>query len=254
MTKRTAKADKTAATTAVVPTGPGTGPMAEPNLVNMSLQLDKDDVIMVGVARAEQIINDNISKERAAVTAADKETAELGEKIETARKKHVEELFAARATEVLGALKILGIAKAAVRTSHSVEVDRNAEQKKQKTWLVCTMYAGQDQMTNRVSDGADGGKGRQPHITGSFTEVRYERMPEDIMAMMTRQKELARERERAEHAAVGWKKKLMQVPVLERQMRARVAEQRLKLATGGEELLAAMMGKIESDILRLPGA
>lgn len=59
--------------------------------------------------------------------------------------------------------------------------------------------------------------------------------------------------ENAQNVALGWRKKLANVPLLERRARAKLAETKLRGTTEGQELLDVLTGDFENELLALPG-
>ncbi len=57
----------------------------------------------------------------------------------------------------------------------------------------------------------------------------------------------------ASNEAMEWKKKLAQMPRLERTVRATLAEQRIRTSEEGSAALDALLGKLDSNIAKLPG-
>lgn len=52
--------------------------------------------------------------------------------------------------------------------------------------------------------------------------------------------------------AIEWKQRALQLPSLERRYRGRLARERIVATEGGSELLAAILGDISADVLKLP--
>jgi len=53
--------------------------------------------------------------------------------------------------------------------------------------------------------------------------------------------------------ALGWRRKLSHIPMLERQARAKVAETKLKASDEGQELLDVLTDDFDAQLLALPG-
>lgn len=74
----------------------------------------------------------------------------------------------------------------------------------------------------------------------------------ELLVLNEKREQLTKKREAASDRALEWKKKLSQIPQLERQYKAKIAEAKLKKTEAGVEMLKILTENLEQDILALP--
>ncbi len=212
-------------------------------LVNMDVQLDKDDIILVGISRAEEILNDNIADERAKSAAAEAEYNAIGKQIQQELTDYSNTLLASTLEAATKMVTTIGLPKPESTFTASLYQRQNMPDQ-----IRCslTVKSAREKKGNR-----DVG---EPELTFHVTETRYTKVTPTLVHLYQQQKMAMEEKSRADEAAMNWKRKLTQMPQLERKLKARVAAERLKTTGKGSALLETLLGSIEKDVLLLPGS
>lgn len=78
-------------------------------------------------------------------------------------------------------------------------------------------------------------------------------IPDGVAKLKAEIKEKEEELAKAREEAVTWRRKLAQIPTLERKYRAQLVEKEMNKTEGGRDLLAGIGAEFEQDIMMLPG-
>ncbi len=74
-----------------------------------------------------------------------------------------------------------------------------------------------------------------------------------LKALEEERAELITKKAETEQLAMSWKKKLTQIPSLERQYKAKIAEAKLSQSADGKEMLDLLTADLDKNMLALPG-
>jgi len=202
-------------------------PASAAKSVSSHITIDKNDVLAITISKAEL----HMQKELVAATKEIKRLEKSIKDSDTVLKEHVAELAVKLAKPGVAKLEA---AKEACGSKAKINTDWDMQQDK-GTFRVS--------ITIKTSD-----------CYGSTT---FGTLKGDFDATATELVEqLAADSQRlidARETAVNWRRKLAQIPTLERQYRARLAEAALSKTQEGQELLEALSTNFEQDVLALPG-
>lgn len=194
-----------------------------PQLVNVGIEIDKDDVAAILLARAETMIKNNITacatadKKFKAVSEENYKTLndELQKACEAAAKKTISLLE--EAASELGCKNVESV----VRCSGSDSVKNVLHYSLQ----VC---------------------GNKPNINWSVAGET--KATSEVKAAWKATNETGKAIQANNTTWLDWRRKLQDLPSMERRARAAVAESRLSRSTEGQDLLAALEGKLDDSI------
>jgi len=201
-------------------------PAGAAKAVASHIVVDKNDVLAVAISKAERFMQTHLAE-------AHKEIKRLERSI----KDHSDNL-----TKYVGSLadKLAkpGIAK--------LEAAKEACGSKAKVDSSCEMDVAKRTFKVNITFKNDGwGANTFGQLKGDFDSAATE-----LAESLDKNGKLLAE---AREAAVDWRRKLSQIPTLERQYRARLAEAALSKTEEGQQLLDALSGDFEADVLALPG-
>ena len=191
---------------------------------NINTDLNMDDVLTIVTSRAETKFNEKLSEARKEVSRL--ETA-IKKKTEEIEKKDTEEslaLVGERLAVLRPIVESLGGKVVTVSGGH---------------------YREKDTLAISVIFEKSGYRGTEYVVKGT-------KSPE-LLALEEEKKSLEGELEKAAAVAIEWKKKLSQIPQLERQYKAKIAQDRLEKTIDGKATLALLTEDLEQRMLALPG-
>jgi hypothetical protein len=196
-------------------------------LSNIALNgnMNMDDVLTVVVSKAERSFNVSLAEAKAGVSNLEKA---IKVKVADIKKRTDEECFALVTTKANAARP--GVEALGGHITH-----RHWENEYGKLCATIQIKKGDGGYNNSV-------------------EFIYEGEKSKVLQAM--EVELADLREKlatATQEAMGWKKKLANIPTLERQYKAKIAEAKLATTEDGQALLALMTDDLEANMLALPG-
>lgn len=193
------------------------------------IQIDKNDLLAIAVSKAELYMQNQLA-------AATKEIRQLEKAIKAGEASLTAKVTALAAVATQPSCTQLEEAKKLCASSAKVRV-RSEMQQDKRTFSADILIVRRD---DRYNDGFTFG-----HVTGNFDS--------DTTAVAERLEADSEKLDNAREAAVSWRKRLAQIPMLERQYRARLAEATLSKTEHGKALLDALGNQFESDVLALPG-
>lgn len=196
-------------------------------LSNIALNgnMNMDDVLTVVVSKAERSFNVSLAEAKAGVSNLEKA---IKVKVADIKKRTDEECFALVTTKANAARPgVEALGGHVITHSHGT---RNGK--------LCA--------TIQIKKG-DGGYNNSVEFTyeGEKSKV--------LQAMEVELADLQEKLATATQEAMGWKKKLANIPTLERQYKAKIAEAKLATTEDGQALLALMTDDLEANMLALPG-
>lgn len=190
---------------------------------NINTDLNMDDVLMIVTSRAETRFNGELAKARKEVSRL--ETA-IKKKAEEIEKKDTEESLALVA-ERLATLR-------PIVESFGGKVTTISGRCRDKGSLSISV----------IFEKSGGYNGTEYVVKGTKSP--------DLLALEEEKKNLEEELEKATAVAIEWKKKLSQIPQLERQYKAKIAQERLEKTLDGQATLALLTDDLEQRMLALP--
>lgn len=198
--------------------------------VAVSGQLDLNDVLSIVVTRAEQKYHAEIARLRAAIKDEEGNMNRLWKQACAAVREAAAAAHASQVALLRSVIEPLGGA-----VTHDIErcdnVKHVLEHGKIETYIIV-----------RGSD-------RCYYATFTVTAD----APQTVRVLHADAKKAEERLNQLKTEAVGWCKKLQNVPMLERQYRAKIAEKKLAEAEGGQELLDTLTSDLDQAILSLPG-
>lgn len=197
-------------------------------LSNIALNgnMNMDDVLTVVVSKAERSFNVNLAEAKAGVSNLEKA---IKVKVADIKKRTDEECFALVTTKANAARPGVEALGGQVIT-HSQGARNNG-----KLCATIQIKKGEGGYNNSVEFTYEGEKSKV------------------LQAMEVELTDLQEKLATATQEAMGWKKKLSNIPTLERQYKAKIAEAKLATTEDGQALLALMTDDLEANMLALPG-
>lgn len=194
-------------------------------------QLDINDVMTVATSRAER-------KYATELTSAKKELKACEAELKAATKAAKEAINAqcktavdAESAKITGPLGSLGVKV----TTHLTEQ--------------VTGKPGEEEIVGHIELAGENSNGYRNSI-----KVAVSVSPNPTVKAALKRIEAAEEaKEAASEVALDWRRKLNNVPQLERQIRAKVAETKLRDSEEGQRMLEALTDGLDDEILALPG-
>jgi hypothetical protein len=223
-----------------------------PKLQNGTLEMptvvgvDKDDVIAVGLSRAEEQMQTRLNAASQEGKARRQQTEEKRKQIHAQLQAEAETAADPFKEPVETALKALGVKK-----YDSAKVDY-----RQPTPDAAGKLPKEYAATFRVAYVTPRDE-KNPHASET-TEISISRTllvktPTSVTQLHAEIKRIEEEIASFDDQVMHWKKKLSNMPVLERRLKARLAEQRLNSSADGMAMLAAMSIDLDNDtLLALP--
>jgi hypothetical protein len=195
--------------------------------VTSDIHIDKNDLLAVAVSKAELHMQQQLAN-------ATREIRRLERALKdgtTGLKEKIAQLAAKLAKP---GVKALEAAREACGSKARVETNWDMQQEK-----------GTFEVTISIKSNDHYGSANFGTLKGAFDDAAQKL----VAQLESDSQKLTDTRE----TAVDWRKKLAQIPTLERQYRARLAEATLSKTEKGQALLEALGGQFEQDVLALPG-
>lgn len=191
---------------------------------NINTDLNMDDVLMIVTSRAETRFNGELATARKEVS-----------RLETAIKKKAEEIEKKDAEESLALVaERLATLRPIIESFGGKVITISGGQYREKGTLAISVIFEKS-----------GYRGTEYVVKGTKSP--------DLLALEEEKKNLEEELEKATAVAIEWKKKLSQIPQLERQYKAKIAQERLEKTLDGQATLALLTDDLEQRMLALPG-
>jgi hypothetical protein len=192
---------------------------------NVNLDIDKNDILAIAVSRAEAGLIAKVENLATQAKDIDKLIALLTKELEAKAIYNIPAEFKAHASNAIASLKAYGIPTAAAKN----EVSRNCR------ILVASLTS-------------QGGYGRNEIARKEFTfdELDVAELDDSIIKREEESKALKLE-------ALETRKKLSNISTLERAVRGRLAEARLRELDNGEAVIQAVLADLDLNVKALPG-
>ena len=192
---------------------------------NVNLDIDKNDILAIAVSRAEAGLIAKVESLTAQAKDADKAIALLTKELESKAIYNIPSEFKAHTNNALTSLKAYGVQSIAAKN----EVSRNCKM------LVSSLTS-------------QGGYGRNEIARKEFT---FDELGvAELDAAITRREEDSKS---LKLEALENRKKLSNISTLERAVRGRLAETRLRGMDGGEAVIEAVLADLDLNVKALPG-
>lgn len=186
------------------------------------ISIDKNDVVAIQVARAEQLLHEELNAAAACMKTCEVAIRDIGKKLEESYHTYAQERTAsARALLQNLATEYTGLESTASSTYTPGSEDLTVSIELRKSYPYFSL-------TKRVP------------YTAAQRDLQQQRTAQEVA--------LAAAQERA----VTARRKLAKLPALERQYRALLAEKTLATTAEGRRILAQITSDVPSDILALP--
>ena len=190
------------------------------------VNIDKNDLLAITVSRAEIHIKTESAKATKAIKESEAHITKTRDALALSVKQHGTSTTSTNLVELAKALKLLGSTQ-----EPKTEVDYNLD----KELIIITTNLGRDSYNNNQT---------LARLTIPFTDEMV-KAKQDIKEAETQLSTLR-------DVAIEWRKKLADIPTLERQARARLAEATLRSSEEGQALLDSIEAQYKVDFLALP--
>ena len=225
-------------------TNPALAIVEKPVEITGSLAIDKDDIIAIAVTDAE-------TKMQAQLDAAKKSQKDLNKEAEQVTKELDEIVLA----EFTGKVEKQSAATIALYKSWGVDVTANPTAQLKQVYNKDKKEHEWKQISGQLNFEEDPEGRRHPNLeVHSYPSLHF---TFNCKAATTKLKlkiaELQEQAKAAGEEAMEWKKKLTQLPRMERQYRARLAAARLQKDDIGREILEDLLGGVDDSVALLPG-
>ena len=186
--------------------------------------LDMSDVLAVATSRAETHFTTNLAATKKEISQLQKDIEDTDEKIYKQTLADSEALVKEHTDQLTPIIAKLG---------GKVEVKGVAHLGKDKPGILATIEI------------------RGHNSYGIEFRVKGE-VSKELAALAVHRDQLQKQKEAASDKALEWKRRLSQIPQLERQYKAKIAESKLKKTEAGTEMLKLLTESLDQDILALP--
>ena len=204
-------------------------------LVTTDVSIDKDDVLSVAVNRAEEHMHEQLRLAEADLALCNEASTKCYRAMCAAANEAADRDYSGAAEDIKFAIAELGIKQLTSSARGSTaNINWNGKMPK-KYCVVVTVY------------------GDAGHRT-LFTHSHLVPIPTGLRAAIREHIKALKKVNDVANDVMSWKRKLGNIPQLERKYRARLAEKRVTSEVGGAELLAFITGDMVKDTLLLPGA
>ena len=201
--------------------------MIETQIVNKNIDLgiDKNDVLAIAVSRAEAGLIQTVESYAASAKETDKEIAQKLKELEKACEANLPDEIASLAKTIPSQLHKFGVPQATICRVF----DRH-----EKTYSL--------KLTCKTSYGGSNSLGT---VSFTFAELKVAELDEEITALEEKSKELKMK-------SLESRKRLSNISTLERAVRGRLAEARLREMENGEEVIQAVLADLDLNVKALP--
>lgn len=198
--------------------------------VNVDIKIDQNDLITVMVARAEAMMNGKLTTALAEAKRLEKEQKELDNQLVRSVALVGPEHHRDAIAKFRDAFEAIGM--------------------KHKTKIVATSVLTPDRTSITVNFSAS-----MEASYGSIQAVTHVPLNDEQKGLIARLSGLTEQLLTAREEVILWRKKLAQMPALERQYKAKLVESQLSRTDAGKVLLAALdLDNFEQQVLAIPGA
>lgn len=207
--------------------------IVEPELINMDATLDKDDVIAIGVTQAEEYAQAELERCLQESEHHTTQAKKLDKQKHEQLKQHAAEKCQGDVDAAKAAAQSLGLPAVEVKTfsewfdskkkTHVVNFHVESEKTQKKTH--CHLF-----------------------VNGH----RIVTVPKAILALHADAEKHMEQVKTLQSEAMKWKKRLTKIPQLERKLRGKLAQERLKKTAEGSAIVAALTSDIQREVLALP--
>jgi hypothetical protein len=209
------------------------------SLVSTTIAIDKDDVLMVAMAEGEALLRRKIKEElaRAKNLEAIAETALKA--FHAGAEANLPDYFEAYREDMEPMLARYG---GAVLWTYSVRLPNAAAEKpadRKRLDVTCR------------ADVSYKGKKTTTGLAGAFEYCQHVTLAPAVIADRTEHLDARKKMKEAEDEVLALRRKLSNMPQMERQYRAKLAAHRLKQSDQGQAVLAAMLETVHADVLAL---
>lgn len=201
--------------------------MIETQIVNKNIDLgiDKNDVLAIAVSRAEAGLIQTVENYAASAKETDKEIAQKLKELEKACEANLPDEIASLAKTIPSQLYKFGVPQVSIPKM----LDRH--EKTYSLKLTCkTSYGGSNLLGT---------------VSFTFAELKVTELDEEITALEEKSKELKMK-------SLESRKRLSNISTLERAVRGRLAEARLREMENGEEVIQAVLADLDLNVKALP--
>ena len=209
------------------------------DLVSTAITIDKDDLLTVAVSKAEEHMQSECKAEQKKQEAHRDKAEGLLQAAHKMCLKTATAAYAASAETARKGLASLGYTK--LETRVSAQARTNCEHDDAKRYATYDVHVQIDEMDKH---------GRCTERVVSRNVIA--KAPRAVVALLREREVELKKEDEAQAAAVDWKRRLCQMPQLERKYRARLAQERVASEAGGQALLEALVGNVAKDVLALP--
>jgi hypothetical protein len=209
------------------------------SLVNTAIAIDKEDVLMVAMAEGEALLRRKIKEQLARAknleSIADQQWKAYIEQAEAG----VADYFEGYRADMEPMLASYG---GAVEWSYSVQLpDTDAKKPADRKRLHLTCRAAVTYKDKKTTTG----------LAGAFAYHLCTTLAPAVIACRTEHLEAGKAKREAEDEVLALRRKLSNMPQMERQYRAKLAAHRLQQSDQGQAVLAAMLETVHADVLAL---
>lgn len=203
--------------------------MAQPAIVtsNISLDIDKNDVLAIAVSRAEAGLIQTVDNLTAQAKEKDRQVQAKRKELEETCYKNIPEELAQATQAAKNSLKIFGIAT--IAANYKVNW---TDKEYHITLTKQAAYSGpyRDTIATKIC---------------TFAELNVTALNDEIIALEEQSKELKTQ-------ALECRKKLSNIGTLERAVRGKLAEKRLRETEDGESVIQAVLADLDLNVKALP--
>jgi hypothetical protein len=196
-------------------------------VLNMSAKIDLADILTIVASRAEQTYQDKIGESKAECA-----------KLENQRQENTKALEALTAKTAVSArqkdMRKLQSALSGIDSEVEIEIEHKLCFKDKDAYISTTLVL----LKNKREIARLGNMSHT--LPPAYLELQKE---------LTRVDELILEKQ---NELLGWRRKLSEIPQLERKYKAKLVEHKLKSVTGGQDVLDTLTAELEKDLLKLP--
>lgn len=209
------------------------------SLVNTSIAIDKDDVLMVAMAEGEALLRGKIKEQLARAKNLERISDQQWKAYNEQAEANLADYFEAYRSDLEPVLARYG---GTVTWSYSVRLpNADAEKPADRKRLHVTCRGAVAYKGKKATSG----------LAGAFEYCLTTTLPAAVIACRTEHLEARQKMKEAEDEVLALRRKLSNMPQMERQYRAKLAAHRLQQSEQGQAVLETMLETVHADVLAL---
>jgi hypothetical protein len=208
-------------------------------MTQAELQFDKNDIAAIAVAEAEKKMRMTIKELRAQLIDNDKAIGNVEEEIELLGSQIIDVKLKPKLKLIKAGLKVTKIKNFSVELHESIEVFPIDQVESSYPINGYSIHVGIMNQTSKLFDS---------HICIEKDSLKATQLQ---ITAMKKYRVLKQQKDQLTQDSLDWRRKLGDMPALERQIKAALAKRQIESAKGGKELIQNLLKNFENDLKML---